>query len=136
MMRVEPWRYHANRWQTWAAIAIVLAWILLYALQTARQPFVPSSSGYWPTTGYAIPFQGGEWRVTNPNVSISVAPEQMVPLGEYNGVRYYGRPGDRTGGGGGYGGPLWNRIYVQDGPGRYIPLERVPQDPNAGRFMR
>jgi hypothetical protein len=105
---------------------------------TAHQPPFQASSGYWPSwsTGYAIPFQGGEWHMTNPNAAIDVAPEQMVLLGEHNGVKFYGRPGDRLGGGGGYGGPLYERIYVQSGDGKFIPMERKPLDPNAGRFMR
>ncbi|MDB5095740.1 MAG: hypothetical protein JWM80_161 [Cyanobacteria bacterium RYN_339] len=137
MMRVDTWRYHANRWQTWFAMAVVTAWVLLYALSTVNKPAVQASSGYWPSssTGYAIPYQGGEWHATNRNVAIDVAPEQMVLLGEHNGVKFYGRPGDRLGGGGGYGGPLYERIYVQAGDGKFIPLERQPADPNAGRFM-
>jgi len=137
MMRIEPWRYHANRWQTWVAIAVVVAWILLYALASARHPMLQASSGYWPdNSAYSIPFQGGTWRMTNPNVAVDVPASQMVLLGEHDGVKFYGRPGDRLGGGGGYGGPLYQRIYVQAGDGKFIPLERVPADPNAGRFMR
>jgi hypothetical protein len=137
-MRVETWRYHANRWQTWVGIAVVTLWILVYALATANKPLVPSSSGYWPNNavGYAIPFQGGEWRAANPNAAADIPASQMVLLGEHNGVKFYGHPGDRIGGGGGYGGPLWQRIYVQSGDGKFVPLERTQPDPNAGRFMR
>ena len=97
----------------------------------------PSSSGYWPSnaTGYAIPFQGAEWQAANPNAAIDVPPDQMVLLGEHNGVKYYGRPGDRLGGGGGYGGPLYPHIYVQSGDGKFIPLEPKPVNPNDGKWM-
>lgn len=137
MTNIEGWRGAASRWQTWAAVAVVLAWVALYALTNHPSGNGQFSTGYWPnlSPSYTIPFQGAEYRLQGAEHPVAVARDQLVLLGQHDGVTFYARPSDQQGGGGGEGVPVYQQIYVQDGVGKYVPLQRGDVDPRAGRFM-
>ena len=59
----------------------------------------------------------------------------MVLLGEHNGVKFYGHPGDQLGGGGGRGQATFQRLYAETPEGRYIPMVRTEATPDDGRFL-
>lgn len=133
----DEYRRMANSWQTWAAIALLITWIVLYAVTTYKQPVaVQASSGYWPDRGgFAIPYQGSLWSLGASSHASEVTRDQLVLLGVHDGVKFYGRVGDRLGGGGGYAGPLYPQVYVQDSAGHFVLLERHEPEPARGRFL-
>jgi hypothetical protein len=138
MTGFETWRQRANQWQTWFAITLVAVWVILYAFAAASgSRGYRISSGYWPdhSTGLVIPFQGAAYRLDDTAQTIQADARDMVALGEHNGIKFFARPGERQGGGGGFGGQVYPRLYVADGLNRWLPFDRVAVDPNAGRFL-
>jgi hypothetical protein len=133
----DEYRRMANSWQSWLAIALILTWIVLYAVTTYRQPEpVRASSGYWPDRGgFAIPYQGSLWSLGAASHAADVSRDQLVLLGVHDGVKFYGRVGNRQGGGGGYAGQTYPQVYVLDSAGHFVQLERTEPEPGRGRFL-
>ena len=120
----DRWSF-TNKALTWVGLGVIALVIALFA---GSQPLVPTSTSYWPSTAYAIPWHGAIWRPVQGARPVALSREELALAGEHDQRSFYTLRG-LAGGGGGMGRPSEPRIYLAEPDGRFLPL--APEEPSS-----